>query len=97
MAGVLRRWDDDCVNELCDIVFGQFLLGNFAAGLSREPLWDVITKTLNARTRKDFHKRQVMCRFMLVWREYCRANGACYGPRRGWPVVGPNEGVGPSQ
>ena len=48
MAGDLRRWDDDYVDELCDIVFGQFLLGNFAAGLPREPLWDVTTNTLNA-------------------------------------------------
>ena len=53
MAGDLRRWDDDCIDELCDIVFGQFLLGNFAEGLSRVPLWDVITHTLNARTRKE--------------------------------------------
>ena len=51
MAGDLRRWDDDCVDELCDIVFGQFLLGNFAARLPPEPLWDVITNTLNARVR----------------------------------------------
>lgn len=33
MAGDLRRWDDDYVDELCDIVFGQFLLGNFAEGV----------------------------------------------------------------
>ena len=51
MAEDLRRWDDDCVDELCDIVFGQFLLGNFAARLPREPLWDVITNTLNARVQ----------------------------------------------
>ena len=57
MARDLRRWDDDCVNELCDIVFSQFLLGNFAARLPREPLWDVITNTLNARIGKDFCKR----------------------------------------
>ena len=48
MAGDLRRWDDDCVDELCDIVFDQFLLGNFAEGVPSEPLWDVITHTLNA-------------------------------------------------
>ena len=37
MVGDLRRWDDDCIDELCDIVFGQFLLGNFVEGLSRVP------------------------------------------------------------
>ncbi|KAK9991338.1 hypothetical protein SO802_026323 [Lithocarpus litseifolius] len=52
-------WDEDCVDELCDIVFGQFLLGNFAAGLPHEPLWDVITNILNAWTVKDFRKRQM--------------------------------------
>ena len=57
MAGNLRRWDDDYVDELCDIVFGQFLLGNFAEGVPSEPFWDVITQTLNAWTRKDFCKR----------------------------------------
>nr|POE67844.1 hypothetical protein CFP56_46260 [Quercus suber] len=59
MAEDLRRWDDECVEELCDIVFGQWMLGNFAIGVPREPLWDVITNTLNARTGKDFRKRQV--------------------------------------
>ena len=53
MAGDLRRWDDDCVDELCDIVFDQFLLGNFAEGFPSEPLWDVITHTLNAWTGKE--------------------------------------------
>nr|POE58620.1 hypothetical protein CFP56_50209 [Quercus suber]POE58622.1 hypothetical protein CFP56_50211 [Quercus suber] len=94
MAEDLRRWNDDCVDELCDIVFGQWMLGNFAAGLPREPLWDVITDTLNAWTGKDFCKRQVMRRFMHVQRDYCWANGVCYGPRHGWPVVGLNEGTG---
>ena len=60
MAGDLRRWDDECVDELFDIVFGQWMLGNFAIGYPREPLWDVITNTLNARTGKDFRKRQVI-------------------------------------
>nr|POF15473.1 hypothetical protein CFP56_60901 [Quercus suber] len=27
MTGDLRRWGDDYVNELCDIVFGQWMLG----------------------------------------------------------------------
>ncbi|KAF3965505.1 hypothetical protein CMV_010318 [Castanea mollissima] len=97
MARDLRTWDEDCVDELCDIFFSQFLLGNFAVRLPREPFWDVITNTLNARTGKDFRKRQVMRRFMHVRRENCRANGVCYGPRHGWPVVGLDEGAGPSQ
>nr|POF24154.1 hypothetical protein CFP56_06237 [Quercus suber] len=58
MAEDLRRWKDDCVDELCDIVFGQWMLGNFAAGLPRESLWDVITDTLNAWTGKNFCQRQ---------------------------------------
>ena len=73
----LRRWDDDCVNELCDIVFGQFLLGNFAAGLPREPLWDVITNTLNARTGKDFTRGRLCV-------------GSCWS---GGSIVGPTEFV----
>ena len=60
MAGDLRTWDDDYVDELCDIVFGEFLVGNFAQGVPRDLVWDVITQTLNARTRKDFRRRQVM-------------------------------------
>ena len=38
-----------------------------------------------------------MCQFMHVRREYCWANGVRYGPRHGRPVVGPDEGAGPSQ
>ena len=97
MARDLRRWDDDYVDELCDIVFGQFLLGNFVVGLPREPLWDVITNTLNAWIGNDFCKRQVMHRFMHVQREYCRANEVRYGPRCGWPVAGPDKGASLSQ
>ena len=67
------------------------------ARLPHEPLWDVITNTLNTPIGKDFHKRQVMRQFSMVRREYYRANEVRYGPRRGWPVVGSDEGVGPSQ
>ena len=28
MAADLRRWDEDSVDELCDLVFGQLMLGN---------------------------------------------------------------------
>ena len=97
MAGDLRTWNEDCIDELCDIFFSQFLLGNFVAGLPYEPLWDVITNTLNAWTGKDFRKRQFMRRFMHVRKEYCRANGVRYGPRHGWPLVGPDEGASSSQ
>ncbi|KAK9993715.1 hypothetical protein SO802_023418 [Lithocarpus litseifolius] len=71
MAGDLRTWDDDCVDELCDIVFGEFWLGNFAQGVPRDLVWDVITQTLNTRTRKDFRRRQVVNQFHLQ-RWYCR-------------------------
>ena len=54
MAGDLRTWDDDCVDELCDIVFGEFLLGNFVQGVPHDLVWDVITQTLNSRIGKDF-------------------------------------------
>ena len=57
MAGDLRMWDEDCVDELRDTVFGEFLLGNFVQGVPRDSVWDVITQTLNARTEKDFHTR----------------------------------------
>ena len=57
MAGDLRMWDDDYVEELCDIVFREFLLGNFVQGVPRDPMWDVITQTLNAYTRKDFRRK----------------------------------------
>ena len=39
MAGDLRTWDDDCVDELCDIVFGEFLLGNFVQGVPHDPVF----------------------------------------------------------
>nr|POF27395.1 hypothetical protein CFP56_14509 [Quercus suber] len=82
VAGDLRRWDDECVEELCDIVIGQWMLGNFAIGVPREPLWDVITNTLNARTGKDFRKRQVMRQFKTIRREYCFAHEVDYGRRQ---------------
>nr|POF12358.1 hypothetical protein CFP56_68830 [Quercus suber] len=68
MAGDLRTWDDDCVDELCDIVFGEFLLGNFAQGLPHDLVWDVITQTLNSHTGKDFRKRQVVNWFRRLQR-----------------------------
>ena len=57
MAGDLRMWDEDCVDELRDTVFGEFLLCNFVQGVPRDSVWDVITQTLNACTEKDFHTR----------------------------------------
>ena len=35
-------------DELCDIVFGQFLLVNMWRLVPYNPVWDVITHTLNA-------------------------------------------------
>ncbi|KAF3973034.1 hypothetical protein CMV_003515 [Castanea mollissima] len=52
-----------------------FLVGNFAQGVPRDLVWDVITQTLNSRTRKDFHKRQVMIWFCHLQRWYCQARG----------------------
>ena len=60
MAGDSRTWDYDCVDELYDIVFGEFLLGNFVQGVSCDLVWDVITQTLNSRIGKDFRKRQAV-------------------------------------
>ncbi|KAK7842604.1 hypothetical protein CFP56_013548, partial [Quercus suber] len=58
MAADLRRWDDDCVDELCDLVFGQFLLGNMYRHATNDYVWEEITHTLNAWTGKAFTKRQ---------------------------------------
>ena len=68
MAGDSRTWDDDCVDELCDIVFGEFLLSNFVQGVPRDPVWDVITQTLNSCIMKDFRKRQAVNRFRHLQR-----------------------------
>ena len=75
MVGDLRTWDDDCVDELCDIVFGEFLLGNFVQGVPCDLVWDVITQTLNARIGKDFYMRQVVNRFCRLQRWYCGVRG----------------------
>ncbi|KAL0005228.1 hypothetical protein SO802_012789 [Lithocarpus litseifolius] len=98
MAGDLRTWDDDCVDELCDIVFGEFLLGNFPQGVPRDPMWDVITQTLNARIGTDFHRRQVVNRFCCLQRRYCRAKGVHRYARSGYgyPVGPANSRDGPS-
>ena len=48
MAAELTRWDEDCVDELCDIVFGQFLLVNMWRLVPYNLVWDVSTHTLNA-------------------------------------------------
>ena len=87
MAGDLRTWDDDCVDELCDIVFGEFLLGNFAPGVPCDPVWDVITQTLNACIGKDFRKRQVVNWFCLQnWYYKVRGVHGYARSRCGYPV-----------
>ena len=65
MAMDLRRWDDDCVDELCNLVFGQFLLGNMYRHATNDHVWEEITHTLNAWTGKAFTKRQVIRKFLL--------------------------------
>ena len=47
MAADLRRWDEDYVDELCDLVFGQFMLGNMYRHSANDHGWEVITHTLN--------------------------------------------------
>ena len=88
MAGDLRMWDDDYVEELCDIVFREFLLGNFVQGVPRDPMWDVITQTLNAYTRKDFRRKQVVNRFCCIQRWCCGARGVhrYARSRHGYPL-----------
>ena len=75
MAGDLRTWDKDCINELYDIVFSQFLLGNFVAGLPYEPLWDVITNTLNAWTGRIFARGSLCV-------GSCMSGGSIVGPTK---------------
>ena len=98
MAGDLRKWDDDCVDELCDIVFGEFLLVNFVQGVPRDPVWDVITQTLNTRIGKDFYRRQVVNWFRRFQRWYCGAKGVHrYARSEHGYLVGPaDSGDGPS-
>nr|POF27140.1 hypothetical protein CFP56_08515 [Quercus suber] len=63
MVADLKRWDDDCVDELCDLVFGQFLLGNMYHHAANDHVWEEITHTLNAQTGKAFTKKQVIRKF----------------------------------
>jgi len=70
MAAYLRRWDEDSVDELYDLVFGQFMLGNLYRHSTNDHVWKVITHTLNAQTRKTFSKRQVIRKFASLRRWY---------------------------
>ena len=68
MAVDLKRWDDNCVDGLCDLVFGQFFLGNVYHHAANDHVWEEITHTLNARIVKAFTKRQVIRKFAsLRW------------------------------
>ena len=98
MAGDLRMWNDDCVDELCEIVFGEFFLGNFAQGVPCDLVWDMITQTLNSRTGKDFRKRQVVNRFHRLQRWYCQVRGVRRYARseHGYPVGPVDSGDDPS-
>ena len=85
MARDLRTWDEDCVDELCDIVFGEFLLGNFAQGVPRDPVWDVITHILKARTGRIFAKGRLWTGFIVFkggiakWWEFVGIQGMGVG------------------
>ena len=70
MAADLRKWDDNCVDELCDLVFGQFLLGNNYRHAANDHVWEEITHTLNARIGKAFSKRQMIRKFAYLRRWY---------------------------
>ena len=43
MAVDLSRWEEDSVDKLCDLVFGQFMLGNLHQHSSNDHVWEVIT------------------------------------------------------
>ena len=43
MAVDLRRWEEDSVDKLCDLVFGQFMLGNLHQHSTNDHVWEVIT------------------------------------------------------
>ena len=75
MATDLRRWDEDSVDELRDLVFGQFMLGNLYRHSANDHVWEVITHTLNTRTRKSFSKRQVIQKFASLQRWYRAVTG----------------------
>ncbi|KAL0012114.1 hypothetical protein SO802_007222 [Lithocarpus litseifolius] len=71
MAAELRRWVEDCVDKLCDIIFGKFLLGNMCRHVPHDPVWDVITHTPNARFEKAFRKRQGGRHATNLWKKGC--------------------------
>ena len=62
----LRRWDEDYVHELSDLVFGQFMLENMYCHFANDHVWEVITHILNAWTGKAFSRRQVLRKFALL-------------------------------
>ena len=57
MAADLRTWDDNCVDELCNLVFSHYLLGTMVRYSANDQVWEHITSTFNARTGKAFTKR----------------------------------------
>ena len=63
MAVDLRRWDEDYVDELSDLVSGQFMLENMYHHFANDHVWEVITHILNARIGKAFSRRQGLRKF----------------------------------
>ena len=66
MAADLRTWDDNCVDELCNLVFSHYLLGTMVRYSANDQVWEHITGTLNARTGKAFTKRGVIRKFKAI-------------------------------
>ena len=70
MAADLRRQDEDCVDELCALVFGQFLLGNMYHHSANEHVWKVITHILNTRTEKAFSGNSLILHIYIIIRKH---------------------------
>lgn len=66
----LRRWDEYYVDELCDLVFRLFMLGNMYHHSANDYVWEVITHAFSARTSKAFSGRQVLRKFASLRRWY---------------------------
>ena len=76
MAADLRMWDDNCVDKLCNLVSSHYLLGTMVRYSANDQVWEHITGTLNAHTRKAFAKRGVIRKFKAIRQRYRKAMGA---------------------
>ena len=87
MAVDLRMWDDNCVDELCNLVFSHYLLRTMVRYSANDQVWEHITSTLNACIGKAFTKREMIRKFKSIGQRCCTAMGA---PRYGhWGYVPP--------